>query len=156
MVLHSSNETDEQETLKLGDSQSPLMMPQGHYVPIFNNDAQAGVTKKGTFNSRGEEENDFEQDGVNFRVFGESGSEVSHIQTTHDSADHRILENQSRMARRMKAEEEEPKVNIPQPRSKKSESFGGIAGTLKVYARRRGHSSLSETIITPRPIKMGK
>ena len=35
VVLHSSNETDEQETLKLGDSQSPLMMPQGHYVPDF-------------------------------------------------------------------------------------------------------------------------
>ena len=33
VVLHSSNETDEQETLKLGDSQSPFLMPQGHYVP---------------------------------------------------------------------------------------------------------------------------
>ena len=33
VVLHSSNDTDEQEPLKLGDSQSPFFMPQGHYVP---------------------------------------------------------------------------------------------------------------------------
>ena len=152
VVLHSSNETDEQETLKLGDSQSPLMMPQGHYVPIFNNGVQAGVSKKGMFNPKGDDESDFEQDGVNFRVFGESGSEVSDIQATHDSTDHRIVENQSRMARRMKAEEEEPKVNILQPRSKKSESFGGIAGTLKVYGGEGTHHPPKQSL-PPDPLK---
>ena len=152
VVLHSSNETDEQETLKLGDSQSPFLMPQGHYVPIFNNSAQAGGLKKGTYNSRGDEESDHEQDGINFRVFGETGSEVSDIQATHDSTDHRILENQTRMAQRMKVEDEEPKINILQPRSKKSESFGGTAGTLKTYGGEGTHHSLKKSL-PPNPGK---
>ena len=125
-------------------------MPQGHYVPIFNNDAQAGVTKKGTFNPRGEDESDFKQDGVNFRVFGESGSEVSDIQATHDSTDHRLLENQSRMAQRMKAEEEKPKVNILQPRSEKSESFGTMP--LKAYGGEGTHHPLKQSL-PPNPLK---
>ena len=111
LILHSSGETDETETLKLGDSQSPPLLLYEQSVQIFNNGAQVGSQRRGLFDSIDDDESSFgREDPRDFRVFGETGSEVSDIQIPQDSTDHRLLENQSRMAQRMK-EEEGQKIN---------------------------------------------
>ena len=133
MVIHPSNISDDQDTLKLGDSQSPpLTLSLGHNVPFFNNDAQVGGPK-GTLHPIADRESSDDEDLRVFQVFGETGSEVSDIQIPQDSTDHRILENQSRMAQKMKDEEVPSKVNYLIPRSKKTISSQKEAGTVKTY-----------------------
>ena len=89
-VIHPSNISDDQDTLKLGDSQSPpLTLSLGHNVPFFNNDAQAGGPK-GTLHPIADRESSDDEDLRVFQVFGETGSEVSDIQIPQDLTDHRI------------------------------------------------------------------